>query len=142
MRKRTTLSALALGVGLTTPLLSGGALGTGFDGKANLVCAATDVVGCMNGPGCQEGRARDFEVPQFMFIDVENKLVRARGESGKNATSPIKNFDQTEKQVILQGVENHRGWSMAIDRQTGQMTVTSAGADVSYMIFGACTTLQ
>ena len=140
-RNRTTSSALALGLGLTTTLLSGGPAAAGLDGTANLVCAAIDVVGCVNGPGCLEGQARDFELPQFMFVDFQQKLVRATAESGRKEVSPIKNFEQTEKQVILQGVENHRGWSAAIDRQTGKMTVTSAGPDVSFMIFGACTAL-
>lgn len=141
MRKRIRLSALALGLGMTTTLVSGGASAAGFDGTANLICAAIDVVGCVDGSSCVEGRARTFELPGFMFVDFEKKLIRATGESGHKEVSPIKNFEQTEKQVILQGVENHRGWSAAIDRQTGRMTVTSAGSDVSFMIFGACTAL-
>ena len=141
MRKRIRASALALGLGMATTLLSGGASAAAFDGTANLVCAAIDVVGCVNGPGCMEGQAGTFELPQFMFVDFEKKLIRATGESGHKEVSPIKNFEQTEKQVILQGVENNRGWSAAIDRQTGRMTVTSAGSDVSFMIFGACTAL-
>jgi len=141
MRKRIRLSALALGLGMSTTLVSGGASAAGFDGTANLICAAIDVVGCVDGSSCVEGRARTFELPGFMFVDFEKKLIRATGESGHKEVSPIKNFEQTEKQVILQGVENHRGWSAAIDRQTGRMTVTSAGSDVSFMIFGACTAL-
>jgi len=141
MRKRIRLSAMALGLGMTTTLVSGGASAAGFDGTANLICAAIDVVGCVDGSSCVEGRARTFELPGFMFVDFEKKLIRATGESGHKEVSPIKNFEQTEKQVILQGVENHRGWSAAIDRQTGRMTVTSAGSDVSFMIFGACTAL-
>ena len=125
MRKRIRLSVLALRLVMTTALVSGGASAAGFDGRANLVCAAIDVVGCENGPGCLEGQARDFELPQFMFVDFQQKLVHATDESGKKKVSPIKNLDQTEKQIILQGVENHRGWSAAIDRQTGRMTVTA-----------------
>ncbi len=133
--------ALAVGLGLTTILTPGGAAAAGFDDTTNLVCAAIDVVGCMNGPGCMEGQARTFALPQFMFVDFENKRVRTTAESGHNAVSPIKNSETTERQMILQGVENHRGWSAAIDRQTGKMIVTSAGPDVSFMVFGACTAL-
>ena len=140
-RNRITPFALVMGLGWTTTLLSGGASAAAFDGTANLVCAAIDVVGCVNGPGCMEGQASTFELPQFMFVDFEKKLVRATDESGHKEVSPIRNLEQTEKQVIMQGVENHRGWSAAIDRQTGKMTVTSAGPDVSFMIFGACTAL-
>ncbi|MEN8762000.1 MAG: hypothetical protein ABF290_06150 [Thiogranum sp.] len=141
MRKRIRSSALALVLGMTSALMCSGASATGFDGTANLVCAAIDVVGCVDGSGCVEGQARTFELPGFMFVDFEKKLIRATKESGQKEVSPIKNYEQTEKQVILQGVENHRAWSAAIDRQTGRMTVTSAGSDVSFMIFGACTAL-
>jgi len=141
MRNRHRASALALGLGLTTTLLSSGASAAGFDGTTNLVCAAIDVVGCSNGPGCMEGRASSFDLPEFMFVDFQNKQVRATKESGHKQVSPIKNLEATEKQVILQGVENDRGWSAAIDRKTGKMTVISAGSDVSFMVFGACTAL-
>ncbi len=76
-----------------------------------------------------------------MFVDFDKRQVRATDEAGHKEISPIKNMEQTEKQMILQGVENHRGWSASIDRQTGRMIVTSSGADVSFMIFGACTAL-
>ena len=141
MRKRIRSVALALGLGVTTTLLSGGASASGFDGTANLVCAAVDVVACTDGPTCMQGQARVFDLPSFMFVDFENKVVRATDESGHKEVSPIRNFEQTKKQMILQGVENHRGWSVAIDRKTGRMTVTSAGPDVSFMIFGSCTAL-
>ena len=58
MRKRTRSSALALGLGLTATLLSGGASASGFDGTANLVCATIDVVGCTDGPACLQGQAQ------------------------------------------------------------------------------------
>ena len=62
MRKRIRLSALVLGLGMTTTLVSGGASAAGFDGTANLVCAAIDVVGCADGSGCVEGQARTLSL--------------------------------------------------------------------------------
>jgi len=138
MHKRLYSTALALCIGLT---ISGVASASEIDGTSNLICAAIDVVGCENGPGCIEGQARFFDLPEFMFVDFGQKLVRATKESGHKQVSPIKNFEKTESQLILQGIENHRGWSVAIDRQTGRMSVTLAGPDLSFMIFGACTAL-
>jgi hypothetical protein len=122
-------------------LLSDSASAARFDGTTNLVCAAFDVIGCTNGQGCIEGQARAFELPEFFFVDFKSKVVRGTEEGRQQEVSRIRNFDATEKQVILQGVENHRGWSLAIDRHNGRMTLTSAGSDVSFMIFGACTAL-
>jgi hypothetical protein len=40
--------------------------------------------------------------------------------------------------IILQGFENHRGWTAAIERQSGGLTLSSTGADVGFIIFGNC----
>jgi hypothetical protein len=141
MCNRVPLAALLLALGLPGAALSGAASAGGFDGTTNLICAAIDVVGCANGPGCLEGQARTFELPQFMFVDFDNNVIRPTAESGYKETSVIRSFDQTEKQLILQGVENHRGWTATIDRQNGDLSVTLAGSDVSFIVFGACTAL-
>ncbi|MGD8850835.1 MAG: hypothetical protein PVI28_00270 [Gammaproteobacteria bacterium] len=141
MPNRAPSSAATLAIALTTTSLSGIASAGAFDGTTNLVCSAIDVVGCTDGPYCLEGQARAFELPQFMVIDFENNMIRATAESGYQETSPIRNADQTEKQMILQGVENHRGWTAAVDRHSGDLVVTSAGPGVSFIIYGACTTL-
>jgi hypothetical protein len=141
MPNRTPLSAAMLVIALTTTSLSGIVSAGAFDGTTNLVCSAIDVVGCTDGPYCLEGQARAFDLPQFMVIDFENNMIRATDESGYQETSPIRSSDQTEKQMILQGVENHRGWTAAVDRQSGDLVVTSAGPRVNFIIYGACTTL-
>jgi hypothetical protein len=130
-----------LAVGAAVAAVQPGMSYAGFDASKNLVCAAIDVVGCVGGPDCSSGQAATFDLPQFMVVDFEQKVIRATDESGHKEVSPIRNLEQTDLQLILQGVENHRGWSAAIDRRTGQMTVTSAGPEVSFMIFGACTAL-
>jgi hypothetical protein len=104
------------------------------------VCAAIDVIACTNGPGCREGSADSFDFPQFMFVDFEKQQIHGTDETGINIVSPIRNSDITEQQIILQGTENHRGWSATIDKTNGKMIVTSSGSGVSFMVFGACTT--
>jgi hypothetical protein len=132
---RSILPAL----GLMAMLLPAGASAAGLDGKTNLVCAAVDVIGCTNGPGCREGTANSFGLPQFMFIDFKKQEIHAADESGINFVSHIKSSEMTEQQIILQGIENHRGWSVTIHRGNGEMTVASSGSGVSFMVFGACT---
>jgi len=142
MCNRTSAPALAMGLGLVMSLHSLGAAAVPFDGSTNLVCAALDVIGCENGPGCWEGRARDFDLPQFILVDFENKLVRAKDEGEKQAVSPILNLETTDKQLIIQGVENGHGWSGMIDRESGSINFAAAGPEASFMLFGACTTMQ
>jgi hypothetical protein len=132
-------SGLLTVLGLVAMLLPNAAFAAGIDGKTNLVCAAVHVIGCTNGPGCLEGSASDFELPQFMFVDFKKQQVHATDETGVDVVSEIKNSEITEQQIILQGIENNRGWSVTIDRVNGEMTVSSSGTGVSFMVFGACT---
>ena len=76
-----------------------------------------------------------------MGIDFSKKVIRSTDESGHKGTSAIKSMERTEKQIILQGIENHRGWSIAIDRETGALKAASSGKDVNFMFFGACTVI-
>jgi len=113
-----------------------------FDGSSNLICAAFNVMACVDGMNCVKGEARDFEMPEFMRIDVKKKVVYATYESEtKRAESPVKNMEVNGTQLILQGVENAHGWSMAIHRDTGRMSLAVVGEQLSYSIFGACKAL-
>jgi hypothetical protein len=76
-----------------------------------------------------------------MAIDFQQKVVRATDETGRKEVSPIKNIEQTGTQLILQGVENGHGWSIAVDQNTGRMTTLASGEDLGFIIFGACTAL-
>ena len=113
-----------------------------FDGSSNLVCAAINVIGCIDGTTCKRGEARTFDLPEFMTIDFKKKIVHASYDSGANeAESPIKNFEKTGTQLVLQGIENGHGWSMAIHRDNGRMSLAVVGEEVSYSMYGACKAL-
>jgi len=130
----------AVALAAVAALLARGASAEPVDGTRDMVCAAVSVVACGEGPSCFHGLARTFDLPEFMFVDMKAKVVRATSESPfKKVDSPIKNAETTRNHFILQGVENGHGWNMSIDRSSGRMTTTLSGELVSYMIFGACT---
>ena len=112
---------------------------TNFDGKSNLVCAAQNVVGCAYEKACLEGSANSFDLPNFMVVNFKKKQIHATKESGIEEVSVIENMETTDSHIIIQGIENHRGWTTAIDRKSGHMSVSSTGSEFSFMIFGSCT---
>ena len=112
-----------------------------MDGSRDIICAVMDVVGCLEEGGCIEGPARSFDLPEFIIMDAKNKQMRAAYESGVNAVSLIKSMEHSEGHFILQGVENSRGWGIAIDTETGRMSGSGFGDGVSFLAFGACTVL-
>ena len=123
---------LTTGANADTPMISG---------KRNVVCASQDIMACAEDAVCTQGKPDAFEVPTFMFVDVETKAVRAVAADGSSMTSPIKTHEVTEQSAILQGYENHRGWTLAIDRKDGSYTLSATGPNVNFMVMGECTQL-
>jgi hypothetical protein len=109
--------------------------------QKNLVCATVDVVACVEGGVCKQGRAQTFDIPTFMMVDVKRKMVHTRGEAEGDASSPIESSEVTEQSIILQGFEEHLGWTLAIGRADGSMTLSATGPEVNFMIMGNCTAL-
>lgn len=109
------------------------------EGAGRLLCALVDVVACTENGPCLQGSTIDFDVPSLLVIDFDKGEITGHKESGSDAVSPIRNHEKTEKQIILQGVENHRGWTLAIDREDYSMALTSSGSDINMMMFGSCT---
>jgi hypothetical protein len=141
MRPARLSFSLAAAIVAMVASVSPSASAAELDGSSNLVCAAVNVVACAEGPGCVQGLAKTFELPEFLFMDFKGKLVRAHRESGITEVSPFKNVEESNTQLIVQGVENGHGWGISIDRKTGRMTATLSGEQVSYMVFGACTAI-
>ena len=112
-----------------------------YDGTSNFICATQGVMACVDGAICSKGQARDFDMPDFMMVDFKGKVIRAFYDGDKEATSPIKNMEKSGSQLILQGVENDHGWSVAVHRESGRMNVGVAGSEVSFTLFGACQVL-
>jgi len=133
---------MALGLCLIGTTFAGGALAEEpYAGKTNGVCAATHVVACTEDFTCMQGGARTFDLPPFLFIDIKKDIIRATEHKSEDVTSPILNKEITENAVILQGRENHRGWTMAIDRTDGTFNLSSTGPDMNFMIVGNCVAL-
>jgi len=143
MNITTRVLSTAVLLGITLFASSNASAKDEIDGSANLICAAFDVMAWLDGGICSRGEARSFEMPEFMNVDFKKKVVEATydAESKKTANSPIKNSEISGNQLILQGVENNHGWTMAIDRSSGRMSLAVVGHEVSFSIFGACKAL-
>ncbi len=114
---------------------------TGLEGTNNIVCATMDVVACVDEQACIQGSAKSFELPGFIVLDMQKKVMRADYESGHKGSSAVKNMEKSEGQLIIQGIENGRGWNISINTKSGKMSAALAGNGVSFLAFGNCTSL-
>ena len=138
MKKNTLKKAMAV-ICLGPSLLLSNAMAAGtLDGSSNLICATIEAIGCRDGL-CSYGMAKNFELPEFMFVDFKNNIIRQTEQSGGEETSPIDQFKKSKDNLVLQGIENGHGWSMVINSKSGAMTVAIAGDEIITSVLGACT---
>ena len=140
MQKRARFGGLAACVATAVPPVSTAAAAEATEGSKDIICAVVDVVACAEDGSCVQGRAKDFDLQQMVILDREKKVVRSTHETENNSLSPIKNMETSGGHLIVQGVENSRGWSVAIDTATGRMSGSGVGDALSFLVFGTCTT--
>jgi hypothetical protein len=129
---RATLGiALAVAAMAGTPAARAG----GFDGSTPLICATVQAMECVAGEDCTRGLASDIGAPVFMRIDFAQKAV-----IGPQRSSPVRHMEATERQLLLQGTELGFAWSIALDKDTGDMSATLVDRGGVIVLFGACTT--
>ena len=105
-----------------------------FDGTKTLLCASIEAIDCTPGEQCEKGLPEEIGAPQFLRIDFAKKEI-----IGPKHTTAIQRIEKGDEQLTLQGSEVGMGWTLALDRTTGKMTVTLAGGEQAFVIFGVCT---
>jgi len=131
------LMALALLCLILTPLSSSAGP---FDGSVPLLCAVIQVVECDAGGECYPVQPEIANIPRFLKVNFKNKTISATEESGRKDTSRIKNIERVNGNLILQGSENGRGWTMVISEETGKLSATVSDDQAGFVVFGASTT--
>jgi hypothetical protein len=105
-----------------------------FDGSQPLICATIQALDCVAGDECLDGEAVDVGAPVFMRIDFDKKVV-----IGPKRTTPIALMTDQAEQMLLQGHELGFGWTIAVNKTTGEMSASLVDRDGAYVLFGSCT---
>ena len=121
--------------------LSAFASASEFDGSKSLICATRSVNECVMGKHCTHVAPEDINVPDFFFVNVKGKLIKDNDKK-----TPIERVEHLDGKLILQGaddgvesVRDGMGWTMAIDEETGKMSLSASGDGFAIVVFGACT---
>lgn len=117
-----------------------------IDGTEPAICDAAEVLECVPGGTCTEVTPEGAGIPRFLRIDFAKQQITETRPAEDEVTSAIERSETVDGRLILQGAEdgfeNVRdgiGWSLSIDQESGQMVLTGSGAEVGFVIFGACT---
>ena len=138
--KRLTMAAF----GLAGCAVFGAARADDLTGVNRFICAAGSVSVCCDDGQCASGAAEELGVPQFIEVDLVQKRVNTTKASKLNRMSPIENLKRANGQIVLQGVENRRAYSITIDEKSGWLSAAVAVEDAGCGItaFGECTPLS
>jgi len=108
--------------------------GDDFDGAKPLICASIEALDCDPGVPCERGIPQIMGAPQFLRIDFAKNEI-----AGPLRITKIRSMEKDDDQIVLQGYEIGLGWTLAIDRDNGNMRITFSGGNATFIIFGACT---
>jgi hypothetical protein len=136
MHKRQIISlALCLCLGLALyPALAEAA----YDGSVPLLCAVIEVFDCQADGDCQRGTAESVNLPQFVKVDFAEKTLSTPEQGERKSITPITHAERVDGNMVLQGVEGGRAWSMVIAKETGKISATVSDHQVGFVVFGAC----
>jgi len=108
-------------------------------GADRVLCTAIQATRCSADDECRTGAPWDWNIPQFIEVDLKKKQLATTAASGENRVTPIKNLERNDGVLYLQGVEGGRAFSFVIDEVTGSLSVATASAAGTTMVLGACT---
>ena len=123
----------------TAGLIGSVAVADDLRGVDRLLCATAEVIICAEGGYCFTIPAWEIDVPEFIVIDIKNKMLSTTRASEQNRTTPIAALSRTDGNIYLQGIEGGRAFSFVIHEETGHVTVAVSRDGLTVTVFGVCT---
>ena len=114
-----------------------------FVGTEALMCSLGHVIECIVDSECRTVTNSSVDAPDFVKLNFRKKQIVSM-TAGKD--SPAQDITVTDltTHLFVQGTQGSGqgdalGYSLSIDKATGQMTGAAAGENAGFIIFGACT---
>ncbi len=128
---------------LVTSVFGVTAVAADFDGSKPLICSFGQVIECDAGSKCRVVSHDSVDAPEFVKLDFGKKQIVST-TAGEDSPARDINVTDLTTHLIVQGTQgsgqgNALGYSLSIDKATGQMAAAGAGENAGFVIFGACT---
>lgn len=108
-------------------------------GSKHLICASALVTQCYARGECETGPPWKWNMLQFVQLDLDKKTISSMPAAAQQKRSPITTLVREQGQILVQGTENGRAFSMVIVEETGQASLAVALDGITASAFGACT---
>lgn len=101
------------------------------------VCTLTKAYECNIDGECSEWTIEEMALPRFVRIDLARQTIISLDKTVKRDDTKIAQIKELEGITVLQGVEQ-RGWSIALGKESGSLTLSTAGDAHGFLVFGYC----
>ena len=108
-------------------------------GATRLLCTSVQATVCSMDGDCEVGVPWNWNIPQFIEVDLDGKKLSTTKASGENRQTSFANFKREDGLLFLQGVEQGRAFSFVIREDTGYVSIAVAREGITVSVFGACT---
>lgn len=108
-------------------------------GEDQFLCAASEVIVCVDDGTCASAVPWELNIPQFINVDLKKRSLTTTEASGDLRMTKVDNMKRDEDRIYLQGIEGGRAYTFVIDVETGFLTVVVARDFLTVSVFGACT---
>ena len=126
---------------LATAILVAPAPGDDFSEATALLCSSSWATVCTADEVCESGPPWSWNIPQFVVIDLANKLLQTTVASGENRETPITTLVREDGHIFIQGIEAGRAFSFVIHEASGELIAATASTLSATSVFAACTPL-
>lgn len=109
-------------------------------GADRLLCASMEATRCYFDE-CVSGDPVEWNIPQFVVIDLVEKRIETTAASGENRATPIATLVREDGLIVIQGLEGGRAFSFVIHEASGELNAAVASSESSTAVFAACTPL-
>ncbi len=101
------------------------------------VCALTRAYECTIDGECNAWTIEEMALPRFVRIDLAENSIISLDKTVNRDDTRIAQIKELEGMTVLQGVEQ-RGWSIALGKESGSLTLSAAGEGNGFIVFGYC----
>ena len=133
---RTLMIVPVIAGALATPLAA-----DDVGSQGEVVCALQIAASCDLDGDCLEGVPMEWNIPAFIVIDLEGKMLSTTANDARPRISPIRHVERSEDTIYLQGIENRRAYSIVIEQASGLLSATMSTIGFNVSLFGSCTGL-
>ncbi len=130
-----------ISISMMLALMSTMAFASDFDGSKRLLCAVVETVECNKLAACIAGPPETIYAPDFFRLDLKAKRMSAERFGKKIDETKIASVYKLEDRIVFQGMEDNRGWSGVLDKNSGRLTMSASDNGFSFLLFGSCDTL-